>query len=354
MAPLLALGRAGWAFVGVVLAVVLAATLLATVSSVVLPLAFAAVLAVIFRPLAARMEQHRVPPPLAAGTVVLLLLAVAGAVVWMTVHGLLTQTSDLLDQFDAALSELDIDSADIARARAAVEQLSPAVTSGFARIAVSGVSSLGGFITGSILSVLIMYYLVKDAHLLRDRVGSRMSVVHHAQFELFVTDACFVLRRYWLGRTIVSAVVASVVGLAAALLGLPLVLTITAVTFIGGYIPYIGAIIGGLLAVVIAVGSNGIGAGIAMLIVVLVANLLIENLVEPAITGRTLDIHPLMVLLVTALGGIIGGLVGLVMAVPITVIASRAVDHARRVTNVDAQAIRDSVERAAGLDNRAG
>ena len=209
----------------------------------------------------------------------------------------------LLDQFDAALAKLHIDPADIARARTALQQLSPAVTSGFMKAAISGVTSLGGFVTGSILSVLIMYYLVKDATLLRTRIGARMSQPRRAQFELFVTDACFVLRRYWLGRTIVSAVVAAVVGVAAFLLGLPLVLTITAVTFIGGYIPYVGAILGGLLAVVIAVGTNGVGSGIAMLIVVLVANLLIENLVEPAITGRTLEIHPLMVLLVTTARG---------------------------------------------------
>ena len=56
-----------------------------------------------------------------------------------------------------------------------------------------------------------------------------------------------VMRRYWLGRTIVSAVVAGVVGLAAVAMGLPMVPTLVAVTFVGGYIPYIGAFIGGLL-----------------------------------------------------------------------------------------------------------
>ena len=53
-----------------------------------------------------------------------------------------------------------------------------------------------------------------------------------------------------------------------------------------------------------------------MLVVVLAANLLLENFVEPKVMGRTLDIHPLVVLVVTALGGLLGGIVGLILAVP--------------------------------------
>jgi predicted PurR-regulated permease PerM len=80
-----------------------------------------------------------------------------------------------------------------------------------------------------------------------------------------------------------------------------------------------------------------------MLGVVLVANLLIENLVEPAVTGRTLDIHPLLVLLATTVGGVVGGLPGLVMAVPLTVIAMKAVPRIARVLDVDAETLADEL-----------
>ncbi len=62
-----------------------------------------------------------------------------------------------------------------------------------------------------------------------------------------------------------------------------------------------------------------------MLLVVLASNLLLENFVEPRVMGRTLDIHPLVVLVVTALGGFLAGIVGLILAVPFTVIAANAV-----------------------------
>ena len=98
---------------------------------------------------------------------------------------------------------------------------------------------------------------------------------------------------------------------------------------IGGYIPYIGAFLGGGLAVIVALGDGGVGEATLMLVVVLASNLLLENFVEPKVMGRTLDIHPLVVLIVTALGGLIGGIVGLILAVPATVIAADGISRLR-------------------------
>ena len=126
-----------------------------------------------------------------------------------------------------------------------------------------------------------------------------------------------------------SAIVSVVIGLASLLLGLPLVFTIIVVNFIGGYIPYIGAFLGGGLAVIVALGDGGLGKAAIMLLVVLASNLALENFVEPKVMGRTLDIHPLVVLVVTALGGLLGGIVGLILAVPFFVIATTAVSRLR-------------------------
>ena len=132
-----------------------------------------------------------------------------------------------------------------------------------------------------------------------------------------------------------------VIGLASLLLGLPLVFTIIVVNFIGGYIPYIGAFLGGGLAVIIALGEGGLGKAAIMLLVVLASNLALENFVEPKVMGRTLDIHPLVVLVVTALGGLLGGIVGLILAVPAWVIAGNAFKRLRSGGLIDA-----AVERA--------
>ncbi len=126
-----------------------------------------------------------------------------------------------------------------------------------------------------------------------------------------------------------SATVAAVIGLTSFLLGLPLVPTIMLANFIGGYIPYIGAFLGGGLAVIVALGDGGVPEAAIMLVVVLAANLLLENFVEPKVMGSTLHIHPVVVLVVTALGGLVGGIVGLILAVPATVIAANALRRLR-------------------------
>ena len=193
----------------------------------------------------------------------------------------------------------------------------------------SGIGTLVAIAGGVILGSLIMYYLLKDGTRLRRSVVAQVDPSLRGDVDDFIGDSCRILRSYGQGRTVMSAIVSAVIGLASLLLGLPLVFTIVVVNFIGGYIPYIGAFLGGGLAVIIALGDGGLAEAAIMLVVVLAANLALENFVEPKVMGRTLDIHPLVVLVVTALGGLLGGIVGLILAVPAWVIASNAISPPR-------------------------
>ena len=214
-------------------------------------------------------------------------------------------------------------------ARAAIEEAAPEVTGGFVTKLVSGVGTLIGVASGLILGALIMYYLLKDGTRLRRSVVAQIDPSIRGEVDGFIGDACRTLRDYGRGRTVMSAIVSVVIGLASLLLGLPLVFTIVVVNFIGGYIPYIGAFLGGGLAVIVALGDGGLDVAVIMLVVVLAANLVLENFVEPKVMGRTLDIHPLVVLVVTALGGFLGGIVGLILAVPFAVIVGNAIGRLR-------------------------
>lgn len=341
----LRVGLASWSFVGAVAAGTIVVAGLTAVGSVVLPMVFAAVLAVLFRPVAARLERRRVPPTLAAGAVVLGLVCVAIAVVALTVRGIVDQAATIGDDVEAALAEVEVDDETIAQVRDSLEEMKPALTSGVVSIVRSGLSGVSAFAIGALLGALIMYYLLKDGPALRRQLVRSMPPGRDGEVDRFIADSCLVLRRYWLGRTIVSGVVAAVIGLAAVVLGLPTILTLVLVSFIGGYVPYIGAVASGGLAVVVALGDEGVTAAVVMLVVVLAANLLIENLVDPAITGRTLKIHPLVVLLVTTIGGIVGGLVGLVLAVPLFAIVTRAAGRVRELVDLDTDAVRDTLRR---------
>jgi putative heme transporter len=330
------LGVWAWSFVGFVVAMIIVVTALGAVSEIVLPMTFAAVLAIVFRPLVGTLVRHGFKPTLAAGLVVLGLLALMALVVVATVRGVVEQTDQIGASVDAALEEaagqtggLGIDKAALDEARAAAEEAEPTVTGGVLTQLVEGFNKLVGLASGLILGALIMFYLLKDGTRLRRAVVAQVNPRLQEEVDAFFGDAIRILRSYGRGRTVMSAIVSVVIGLAAVLLGLPLVFTIMVVNFIGGYIPYIGAFLGGGLAVIIALGNGGIGTAVVMLVVVLAANLALENFVEPKVMGRTLDIHPLVVLVVTALGGLLGGIVGLILAVPATVIASNGIARLR-------------------------
>ena len=322
-----------WSFVGFVVATIIVFTAFAAVSEILLPLLFAAVLAVIFKPLVGRLEARALKPTLASGLIVLGLLALMTVVLVATARGVIAQRDEIGASVDAAIDnasdELSVDQAALDDARAAAEKTSPAIAEGFVTKIVSGVQALVGLASGLILGALIMYYLLKDGTSLRRSVVGQIAPSIRDEVDRFITDACRILREYGRGRTVMSAIVAVVVGIASFLLGLPLVFTIVVVNFIGGYIPYIGAFLGGGLAVIIALGDGGLDVAAVMLVVVLAANLLLENFVEPRVMSRTLDIHPLLVLVVTALGGFLFGIVGLILAVPLTVIAGEGIGRLR-------------------------
>jgi putative heme transporter len=326
-------GVLAWSFVGVVVATGIVVTALSAVSEIILPLLFAAVLAVIFKPLVGRLMRHRFKPSLAAGLIVLGLLVLMTFVVVATVRGIVDQTDEIGASVDAAIDnasdELNVDPDSLNDAKAATQEAGPMIAEGVITKFVSGVNSLLGLVSGLILGALIMFYLLKDGTALRRNVVATIDPSIRDEVNDFIGDACRILRDYGRGRTVMSAVVSVVVGVASLLLGLPLVLTIVVVNFIGGYIPYIGAFLGGVLAVIVAWGDGGLGVAALMLVIVLASNLLLENLVEPRVMGSTLDIHPVVVLIVTALGGFLAGIVGLILAVPFAVIAANAIGRLR-------------------------
>ena len=215
-------------------------------------------------------------------------------------------------------------------ARKAIEDAAPMITTGVLSGLVSGIGTIVAIAGGVILGSLIMYYLLKDGSRLRRSVvdtGRPVAPRRRRRLHRRLVPDPPQLRtgthrdvRHRVGRSSARSRL---------LLGLPLVFTIVVVNFIGGYIPYIGAFLGGGLAVIIALGDGGLAEAAIMLVAVLGANLALENFVEPKVMGKTLDIHPLVVLVVTALGGLLGGIVGLILAVPAWVIASDAISRAR-------------------------
>ena len=125
------------------------------------------------------------------------------------------------------------------------------------------------------------------------------------------------LRHYFLGVTIVAAFNGVVVWLGALILGVPLAGTIGIVTFVAAYVPFIGAFVSGTFAVILTLGSQGTTDALIMILIVLLANGLLQNILQPVAFGATLDLNPLAVLVLTIGGGCLFGMVGMILAAPL-------------------------------------
>jgi len=143
------------------------------------------------------------------------------------------------------------------------------------------------------------------------------------------------LRGYFLGVTIVAAFNALLVGAGALLLGVPLAGTIAIVTFLGAYVPYLGAWSAGAFSVLLALGGASVEAAGGMVVIQLLSNGPFQQIVQPIAYGAALRIHPLAVLVVTIAGGALFGAVGLILAAPLT---SAAVRIAGDLSRAEAEA----------------
>jgi predicted PurR-regulated permease PerM len=179
---------------------------------------------------------------------------------------------------------------------------------------IKGLTSLIFFLTFTLFST---FFLLKDGPAVR-RFVDRSLGLPPAVAATITRNVILSLRRYFLGVTIVAAFNAVVVGLGALALGTPLAGTIAVVVFVTAYVPFIGAFVSGAFAVLLTLSSQGTRDAAIMLVIVILANGALQNIVQPIAFGATLDLNPLVVLIVTIGFGAIFGMIGMILAAPLT------------------------------------
>jgi predicted PurR-regulated permease PerM len=323
------LGSSAWLAVGVTLAVVATVWVLALTQTIVAPVITAAVVAAVAAPLVRRLRGWGVPRGLAAALLLVAALVLSIAMVLLIVGGITGEADSLRHQLAEAKDTLvgwasDLGVGDDAAKTAgedtstAVSDALPALLKGLA-IGLKHLSSLAFFLA---LTILSLFFLLMDGPLIRRWAEGHMRVPRPVAHQITgrVLES---LQGYFVGVTLIALFNAAVVGLGALILGIPLAGTIAAVTFIGAYIPYLGAWGAGAFAVLLALGGAGTDAAIGMIVIQLLANGILQQMVQPIAMGAALGIHPLAVLIVTIAGGALFGAVGLILAAPLTSAATR-------------------------------
>jgi predicted PurR-regulated permease PerM len=342
------LGLLAWFLVGVGLVLFGLVWLLGLTSTIVDPVIVGAILATVAGPLVTWMQAHRIPRAAGAALVLLGLIALGVLIFLLVFGGIVEQSSEIKSSVSEAVDTMEewVNDAGVGGTSSAKDDLKSGTSvagktlvQGLAR-GIEGLTSLVFFLTFSVFST---FFLLKDGPAVRGFIDRSLGVP--LAVAMTVTgNVIQSLRRYFLGVSIVAAFNAIVVGIGAYLLDIPLWGTIAVVTFVTAYIPFIGAFVSGALAVLLALSSGGTDTALIMLVIVILANGLLQNIVQPIAFGATLDLNPLVVLIVTIGFGAIFGMIGLILGAPLT---SAAVHISRELAAAKAaEAAVDESERA--------
>ncbi len=310
-----------WFLVGVAILFVGLTWLLALTSTITIPVVLGAILATVAGPLVTKMHARGIPRIAGAAIVLLALVALGVIIFLLVVGGLSEQSSEIKSSLNQAVDKIQswAKDAGVDSSSTADNATSGTSTTGKTLLqgvvdGIHGLTSLVFFLT---FSAFATFFLLKDGPVVRSFVDRHLGV--QASVATVITDNVIQsLRRYFLGVTIVATFNAFVVGVAAVLLDVPLAGTIAVVVFVTAYIPFIGAFISGAFAVLLTLSSQGTTAAAIMLVVVILANGLLQNIVQPIAFGATLDLNPLVVLIVTIGFGSLFGMIGMVLAAPLT------------------------------------
>ena len=317
------IGLMAWLLVGIALLISAMVWLGALTQVITIPVIVAGIIAVVASPLVSLFARHHVPRALGAVLVMAAIVGVGAGIGALIVLGIDGQATSIADHLDGAkdeiskgLQDLGLDSG---KADEAKQDLSNGAKDGVSALltgvvaTVGKLSSLAFFLAMTIIS---LFFLLKDGPQIRRWTEGHLGVPDGVA-RIITQRSIGSMRGYFLGVTLVAVFSAVVVGVGAAIIGIPLIPTIVAVTFIAGYIPYIGAWTAAIFTVLLALGSDGVAAAGAMAFVQLLANGPLQQVVQPFAMGAALGIHPLAVLIVTIAGGALFGTVGLIVAAPV-------------------------------------
>lgn len=287
--------------------------------------------ATIAEPLVARLARLHIPRALGAAAVCSLVLAVLALVFAVFAAGIASQWDAIVRVGTSAVTQARDLLATIPFGPNLVDQVSSATAESGGSLAVgvlsrlsSGLASLAAGIVGVFVGVYILVLALADAPRIRALISGW--IPGPQGFGVAATErAADIARLYFKGLTLMAVMNSVVLVLGALVLRVPFVLAIGLLCFVTAYIPYIGAFLSGTFAVLMALGSGGLGTALAMLGVVILANAVLENVIRPFTFGAVLHLHPLVILLVTLLGGALGGAVGMMVASPIAAIVAESV-----------------------------
>lgn len=312
----------------------LASWLLLRIPLLTFTLALAVLLTALTAPISRALRRAGLPAALSALAAVLTLAAVLLGIGSLVGFRAVSAVQDLtrplaagIDRIRVWLIEgpLGLDSQQVAEIRNEIVtwlyEAGPSPAAG-ARTAVYVLGAL-------ILVAFLIFFLLKDGAAMWSWLLERVPDRRRDQVDGAGRSAWSTLASYVRGAVVVALIDAVGIGAGLLILGVPLWLSLTLLTFVGAFVPLLGATLSGAVAVLVTLVTNGTTDAIIILVVVLVVQQVEGNLLQPLIMGRALHLHPAAILVAVTAGGLLLGVGGALLAVPLMAVTYRVLEHLR-------------------------
>jgi predicted PurR-regulated permease PerM len=307
---------------GVVWIVVrLCVTFRTTVTPVLLALLGSALL----RPLFRWLVRGRVNRSLAAGITCAAVLLVVGGVGYVVALALIDSGPQIATSLENAARSLaayvGTAGASLKDLAAHAQQLLSKFGGTAASNVISGVSVVAEYIAMAVLALLLVFFFLRDADRALRGLRTLAPGGSADTAEAVARRAFAAVEGFMRGTTLIALIDATCITVGLLLLSVPGALGLGALVFVGAYIPYLGAFISGAVSVLVALADRGVVVALWVLGVVLAVQVLEGHVLQPVIQSRTVQMHPAAVLLAITAGASVAGIVGMLLAVPLTAAA---------------------------------
>lgn len=304
-------------------------TVAAALWVVLLPIALALIVATVLWPPTRWLTAHGFRPGAAATVSLLGFIGVLAGVIALIVPSVVDQAPELADKSTAGINKVR----DWLRGpplRIRDEQLQAAVDGITQRLKSSSEQIASGVFTGvtTATSTLVTLFLVLVLAFFFIKDGPRLLPWLHAVLgSRGGRHLEEVLNRIWstLGgfirvQALVSLIDAVFIGAGLVILHVPLALVLAVITFIGGFVPMVGAFVAGALAVLVALVGNGVTTALIVLGIIIAVQQLEGNVLQPVLQARSMKLHAVVVLVSITAGASLYGVVGAFLAVPVAAV----------------------------------
>jgi putative heme transporter len=351
----------GWRLLVVVAALYVLAQVVAYVAAIAVPVAIALLLAALLAPAVRSLQERGAPRWVATAVVLVVGLAVVGGVLTFVVvtfvDGVPALVAQLRTSIESVVGWLSTGPLHLSQAQlTGVEQQilstlsanQSAITAG----ALTTAATVGELATEILLTIFTLIFFLHDGHGIWTFLLGIVPSAARRRVDVASRRAIAALASYTRATAVVAVVDGAVIGIGLGILGVPLAFPLAALVFFGAFIPIIGAVVAGTLAVLVALVANGPAVALIILLIIVAEMQLESHVLQPLLLGRAVKLHPLAVVLAIATGLLVGGIAGALLSVPLLAALNSAIRSLRSESDhgLDPETVHTSEPEETGPD----